>query len=120
MIFCPAALSDTLTGGFDDDSFTFDSKANCGDIITDFGNGVDDISVNGDAFGARLADGFLAAGRFKSGTNNLAGDANDRFIFNTATDKLYFDADGTGSKAAILVATFSNGVTITANDIFIF
>ncbi len=111
---------DTLTGGFDDDSFTFQSKASCGDIITDFGNGVDDISINRDAFGAGLVDGFLVAGRFKSGANNMAGDANDRFIFNTATDKLYFDADGTGSGAAILVATFANGATLTAGDIFIF
>ncbi len=111
---------DTMTGGNDSDSFTFETKDSAGDVITDFGIGNDTVTIRGDAFGAGLSDGFLAAGRFKSGANNLAGDANDRFIFNTATDKLYFDADGTGSGAAILVAAFTGDVAVTAGDIYIY
>ncbi len=110
---------DTLTGGADADNFYFDTYSSRGDVITDFANGIDALLFNDDAFGD-LADGVLAASRFKSGTNNQAGDANDRFIFNANTDQLYFDADGTGNRDAVLVATFANGATITANDIFIY
>lgn len=51
-----------------------------GDIITDFSAPSDDIWIKGSAFGGNLGSGFLAAGRFTSGTDNKADDAGDRFI----------------------------------------
>lgn len=110
---------DTLTGGANADNFYFDTFESRGDRIADFASGVDAMLFNGEAFGD-LPDGVLAASRFKTGTNAQAGDAGDRFIFNSTTDQLYFDADGTGSSFAVLVANFSNGATINASDIFIY
>ncbi len=111
---------DTLTGGIDDDQFYFSALTGLGDVITDFGVGADLLYIKGSAFGGGLEAGMLDAAQFKVGFNNKAGDRNDRFIFNAGTDTLWFDADGTGKKAAVLLATFSNGVTLDAGDIFIF
>ncbi len=46
-------------------------------------------------------------------------DSNDRFIFDHATGRLWFDADGIGGAAQQLVATFEQGATVTADDILI-
>jgi Ca2+-binding RTX toxin-like protein len=107
---------DTLTGGADDDQFFFFKRNELGDRITDFGNDIDTLNFQASAFG--LPAGPLAAGRFKSGMSNQAGDGNDRFIFNTGTGKLFFDPDGTGAQAAVLVCDIN--AIVTAANIFIF
>jgi hypothetical protein len=47
----------------------------------------------------------------------VAHDANDRVIYNTTTRGLYYDADGSGSGAAQLIATLQAGATVAATDI---
>jgi hypothetical protein len=64
--------------------------------------------------------GVLGIGRFKSGGNNQAGDGNDRFIFRTGDETLWFDRDGTGGAAPVLIADLQNGATMTYQDIVIF
>ena len=52
----------------------------------------------------------LAASKYKfitSGTGFAAGDADDRIIYNTRTDKLYYDADGKGGAAAVQIAVIT-------------
>jgi hypothetical protein len=40
-----------------------------------------------------------------------------QFLFNQATDQLWWDEDGAGTKkAAVLLATFSNGAHLVASD----
>ena len=46
-----------------------------------------------------------------------AHDSNDRVLYNTSTGQLYYDADGSGSGAAQLIATISGNPTIAATDI---
>ena len=111
---------DTLTGGTGNDSFRFQTLAEVGDIITDFSNagGNDDkFQLVASAFGGGLVAGALAATQFQSRADNVAQDANDRFIFRTTDRTLWFDADGTGAGAAVLVADLQAGATMTAADI---
>jgi Ca2+-binding RTX toxin-like protein len=46
-----------------------------------------------------------------------AHDASDRLIYNTSTGDLYYDADGTGAKAAILVAHLTGNPVLIYSDI---
>lgn len=113
--------ADTQSGGLGNDRFVFSATNQFGDRITDFAN----ASGNNDEFyiarsiGGGLAAGALAATQFLSSTGNVATTAAHRFIFNTATDTLWFDADGVGGQAGVLVATVI-GADVTAADIFLF
>ncbi len=111
---------DTLTGGLGNDSFRFQSLAEFGDQITDFGNiaGNDDrFQILASALDAGLSAGALAASQFRSRADNAAQDADDRFIFRTTDRTLWFDADGNGAGAAVLVADLQAGAVVTAADI---
>jgi len=109
------AGADTLTGGLGADKFVFRyaTIATAGaDHITDFGAGdkiyVDHPSVTGP----------LNPAAFVVGANAL--DANDRFIYYAPFDALYFDQDGVGGAAKVLMAVFDNGYVPTAADIVLF
>ncbi|QYZ71077.1 calcium-binding protein [Neotabrizicola shimadae] len=114
---------DILSGGAGNDSFQFNRLAECGDLLADFSSAAagnnDRFLISAD-FGGGLAAGSLAAGLFVSRADNLAQDGNDRFIFRTADRTLWFDADGTGTGAGVLVASLQAGATMTAADIVIF
>ncbi|MCU0533641.1 MAG: calcium-binding protein [Hydrococcus sp. Prado102] len=110
--------TDTLTGGMGADRFTFNSRNDRGDRITDFIPVDDTIVVSAAGFGGGLkAGGVLEASQFVLGT--AAGDANDRFIYNRTDGALLFDIDGTGASASIRLATLSNLPTLTHADIAI-
>ena len=113
---------DTLTGGSGNDTFRFSGLDECGDQITDFGNTVGDndrFQITAAAFGGGLVAGVLAASQFQTRTDNLAQDADDRFIFNITDRTLWFDADGNGAGAAIMVADLQAGAVVTAADILL-
>ena len=70
-----------------------------------------------------MVGGSLSASQFvlRTTNTNAAIDGNDRFIFNTVTNTLWFDVDGTGSQAAVLLATLqSTAPDLTAGDIWLF
>jgi len=107
---------DTLTGGLGRDTFVFDLPLPTGaasstpifDTITDFTHAqADHIQLSkavyaglvGAAGSVLTADEFYAAAGATS-----AHDATDHLIYNTTTGALYYDADGTGSGAAIEIA----------------
>ena len=109
------AGTDVLTGGIGTDTFLFDilkgGAANA-DTVTDF------TKLEGDSFAFSAAVfkalgtvGTLAQGAFyASATAVAAHDADDRIIYNTATGKLYYDADGIGGNAAVQIATIGAAV----------
>lgn len=102
---------DTLSGGAGSDIFEFSAPKAGADKITDFALTEDYVRIFGPAFGlqaAPLGNWFLA------GTTNRAAEAVNRFIFRTTDDTLWWDADGTGRRAPVLLATFTNGVEIDA------
>jgi Ca2+-binding RTX toxin-like protein len=118
---------DKMTGGGPgSDFFRYAKVGEGGDEITDFssddGFGDDDaFQISAAGFKGGLSAGVLGAGQFKSGGNNQAGDANDRFIFRTGDETLWFDRDGNkdGFKP-VLLADLQDGAVMTAADIFIF
>ncbi len=107
---------DTLTGGAGNDRFAFTAalgSANA-DRITDFTVG-QDLIVLGGAAGqpfAALASGALGAGAFRIAVN--PPNVDDRIIYNYGTGALHYDADGSGSGAALLIATLAPGLNLNA------
>lgn len=110
---------DTLTGGDGADDFVFLTRLSAGDIITDFSHGSDRIVLEGAAFGQGQATGALAAGHFVSGANPVALDGDDRLLFRTGDATLWYDPDGSGAKAAVLLADLQAGAVLTAADIWL-
>jgi Ca2+-binding RTX toxin-like protein len=111
---------DTLWGGAGADTFIFreNGTANA-DVIGDWTSGSDEVALDNAAMGTLGADGAFVAGdaRFWSSSTGVAHDANDRVIYNTSSGQLYYDADGNGSGAAQLIATFTGSPTVAATDI---
>ena len=103
---------DTLQGEEGDDAFVFTALGDAGDSINDFGAaaGNNDIfRITASSFGGGLVAGALAAAQFVlRSADHLAQDSSDRFVFNTTDKTLWFDADGNGAGAAILVADLQN------------
>ena len=117
------AGNDTLwgEGGADDFLFTAIGAANA-DNIRDFSSGTDDIVLDASVMTALGAEGEFSAGdiRFRSGAGLTSGqDADDRVIYNTTTRQLFYDADGSGTGAAQLIATLQSGATLVATDIVV-
>jgi Ca2+-binding RTX toxin-like protein len=87
-----------------------------GDIVTDFKQGQDKLQVSLEEFGLSSSKAFVLT----VGNNPTPGTSGPNFLFDTATDRLWFDADGKGGDhEPLLLATFENGVTLKSSD-FIF
>ncbi|MBF0213931.1 MAG: Ig-like domain-containing protein, partial [Magnetococcales bacterium] len=98
---------DLLTGGAEADQFKFLTPTELGDTITDFSAAeADRLLLVSAAFG-NLATGPLASFRFRASSTGAANSGNQRFLFNTGTGVLKYDADGNGSLAAVTVATLN-------------
>ncbi|MBY0332901.1 MAG: hypothetical protein K2X49_19760 [Acetobacteraceae bacterium] len=121
------AGADWLQGGAGSDVFRIASLADAGDIIADFEVANDRIELSSAGFGGILPVGNLADAaaapndevRFVANATGAATANGWQFIKDTATRKLWFDADGTGSQQATLVAEFTNSVTLEAHMIAI-
>ena len=99
--------TDTLSGGDGEDTYVFDTQlANTNiDTIQDFLTSEDIFQLDNDIFSS-LDLGQLDSNAFYSGTS--AVDADTRIIYNSNTGALLYDADGTGSTAAVQFATLSS------------
>ncbi|QSJ21020.1 calcium-binding protein [Nostoc sp. UHCC 0702] len=110
--------NDTLTGGIGNDSFSFTTKTQGIDTITDFSVLYDTLVVSAAGFGGSLTAGaIITADQFWIGT--AAHDAGDRFIYNNNTGGLLFDADGTGAIAGLQIATLTTQLNLTNADILV-
>jgi Ca2+-binding RTX toxin-like protein len=108
---------DRLTGGGGADSFLFDSLLNATtnvDEILDFSAAADTIALDRTVFAGVGALGTLSAAAFQTGTAAL--DANDRIIYDSATGRIFYDADGSGNGAAILFAVVDPKTALTNAD----
>ncbi|HEX6691306.1 MAG TPA: M10 family metallopeptidase C-terminal domain-containing protein [Burkholderiales bacterium] len=116
------AGNDFLIGGAGADIHLFAEAPAAGnaDNISGFASGTDKIWLD-DAWHANIgAHGNFVAGdaRFWAAAGATSGhDATDRVIYNTSNGNLYYDADGNGSGAAVLVATLNGAPTLAATDI---
>ena len=114
--------NDTLTGGLGADTFVFDTAPSAGNVdqVTDFVSASDRLNFDNATFTALGADGSFVAGdgRFAAGAGFTSGrDASDRLVYDTTTGNLYYDADGSGTGAAQLVATLQGHPALAATDI---
>lgn len=108
--------NDTLTGGSGADTFRIYADlipANV-DTITDFST-QDTMLVSPMLVG--LPEGGLPDSAFYIGS--AAHDGSDRIVYDSATGNLYFDADGTGSIAPVLMAHLPTGLALTSADFLI-
>jgi len=110
---------DTLTGGLGTDIFNFDAASTGNaDDITDFSRFQgDSITLLQSQFkNAGTAGKKLAATEFYSGASPSAT-ATQHILYDTSNGKLYYNEDGTGSGALVLIAVFDNKASLLSTDI---
>ena len=107
---------DILTGGAGKDIFVFRSFASKdSDHVADFTAKTDKLQFDSLIF--KLEIGKLDPDAFFAGTK--ARDAEDRFVYDQKTGRLYFDDDGTGAHAQKLVAILDNHAKLSVGDFII-
>lgn len=111
------AGADQLNGGAGLDTFRYAKASEGGDVIRGFSVADDTIEVSAAGFGGGLVAGALDASRFVVGT--AATQATGQFVYALLQGELYWDADGTGSGAAVLVADFAGNPYLSAADIVV-
>jgi hypothetical protein len=111
--------SDVLTGGAGADTFAFTAAPASGNLdrITDFASGTDKLAFAHSVFGA-LPVGELSPAAFVQAAAALTSD--QHVIFNQATGIVAYDADGSGSGAAVPVARLAAGQILKAQDIKVY
>lgn len=114
------AERDVLKGGEGADSFLFLDDTAANDRIVDFASGEDAIVVSAGGFGGGLVAGAaLMAAQFLVADDNVATApaGSGQFVFDQADEQLWWDADGAGAGAALLIAQLRPGATMVAADI---
>jgi serralysin len=111
------AGGDFLTGGAGDDRFVFTSKlAGDADRITDFTEG-DLLVLESSVFTGLGAGGVLTPGAFVQGT--VAMTSAQHLLYDVAQGYLYYDADGSGIGAKVLVAALNDHPVLDAGDFWV-
>ncbi len=109
---------DTLIGGDGADKFRFDvlETAANRDTISDFVHNVDRIEIVRSAFAAFAGDnaGVLSPAEFLVGSK--AQTADQHLIYNQANGALFYDVDGKGGDAQVLIAVLSSKPSLDAGD----
>ncbi|HEV2867385.1 MAG TPA: M10 family metallopeptidase C-terminal domain-containing protein, partial [Allosphingosinicella sp.] len=111
---------DKLSGGEGSDRFYFTDApgvANA-DQILDFTRGQDRIHLARYAFSGVGEASTVNKAMFALGTE--AHDASDRIIYDQATGRIFYDADGTGELPALLFATVTPGTVLTPTSFEIY
>jgi len=109
--------NDSLSGGSGKDIFVFGTKASSSNVdkITDFNVKDDTIWLENAYFkvgsGSLSKPKKMASKYFYKGAK--AHDSNDRIIYDQKKGHLYYDPDGTGSKAQVKIATLSKNLKMT-------
>lgn len=113
--------NDILRGGTGADGFFFDTALNAStnvDRLTDFEVAADTIFLDRDIFGGIADNGTLDADAFENGTT--AQDAQDRILYDEASGRIFYDADGAGGAAAVLFARVAAGTDLTNADFSVY
>jgi len=117
---------DILAGGSGKDAFVFDAKPSKRtnlDRAADFNVKDDAIWLENRIFttlgkaGSVSKPAALNKAFFKVG--DMAKDKNDHVIYNKKTGVLSYDADGSGSGAAVEIAQLKSGLALTYKDFFV-
>jgi Ca2+-binding RTX toxin-like protein len=112
--------SDQLSGGMGNDVFVYMATTEGGDRLLDFSkDGNDSIHLAAAAFGDHAVGG-LARGEFQASNASVAKTEAVRIIYDRNDRKVWYDADGSGEQAAILLMTLQPDVTFVASDVLFF
>ena len=100
------------------DGVTFANQVNA-DHILDFNIGQGDVfEISASAFGGGLVAGTDATGKFSASTSDTFASGTERFHFNTATETLLYDSNGsTAGGTQIALAILQAGGTVDAAHI---
>jgi VCBS repeat-containing protein len=109
------AGSDVMSGGAGADLFDIQSSSTGPDQITDFAGGSDKIRVWKSGFDGLSGNSVSLV----SGSDPAATQASGQFLYDTDNGQLFWDADGTGSGDAVLIATFTNVPSLEASDFIV-
>ncbi|MBF0609604.1 MAG: hypothetical protein G8345_05885 [Magnetococcales bacterium] len=110
--------ADSLTGGAGADTFRYMNLNDAGDTINDFSLASDKLEFYGPYFG-QLAAGEVGGQYFVANTSGVAQTAEQRFVYNTTSGLLSFDADGVGGSGAVAMVTLNPAVNLAASNILI-
>jgi Ca2+-binding RTX toxin-like protein len=106
---------DDLTGGAGADVFVFDRPTGTSaDRVRDFVSGIDEVAVRGSDYG--LATGALSDASYFALSAAAANVDHGRFLYNTTTGALAWDADGRAATANVTIATFNPGQVLAFSD----
>jgi len=114
------AGNDTLKGGTGKDTFVFNTALSASgnvDRLSDFSVLDDTIHLDNAVFTKLATTGTLNSAYLRVGSAAL--DTNDYLLFNKVTGALSYDADGSGSGAAIQFATLTAGLSLLNTDFFV-
>ncbi|WP_394893486.1 calcium-binding protein [Mesorhizobium sp. AaZ16] len=112
--------ADTLTGGYGNDTFVFNTALGATNIdtITDF-KPVDDTIQLDNAIFTTLGLGVLAAGAFRTNVTGAAQDADDRIIYESDSGRVWYDSNGNAAGGNFLFADLAGGLALTNNDFLV-
>ncbi|QYZ71953.1 calcium-binding protein [Neotabrizicola shimadae] len=123
------AGSDVVLGGLGQDEITlgtgadrvaYASSTEGGDTVTDFNVAADTFQFAAAGFAGLVAGSSLGVtGQFVSNASGTADGAMAQVVYDNDDGLLFWDADGTGSGSAVLIATLSNLAGLTAADFLI-
>ena len=108
---------DTLTGGKGKDSFVFHNLDEGVDIITDFSVKDDILLFSAISFGDDLMAGVISSEMFVIGT--AATDDKHRFIYDDLSGDLFYDRDGNGDDAQVIVAQLGSGLNLSHSNFWL-
>ncbi len=112
------AGADTLFGGAGADAFRFLVTGEGGDVIRDFDRAQGDVIALATTGFRRGTAAMLVADRnFIAQTDPQPPVREVAFLYDTATGALRYDVDGSGSIAAVLLATLAGAPALSAADI---
>ncbi len=115
------AGNDNLSGNAGLDVFRFASPLGNSNVdrISDF-NVVDDrLQLENSVFTKLTTTGVLSASNFRASTTGNAADSNDFVLYDTDSGQLFYDADGSGTGAKVLVATLITLPVLSSAEIFV-
>ena len=106
---------DIMAGGAGNDTFAWNAPTEGGDNITDFKIlGTDVLQFNAAAFGFTAPHLLVNGSEFIANNSPVANHAGPTFLMETDVHNLFFDADGNGGGAAVLIAHIN--VNAVASD----
>jgi Ca2+-binding RTX toxin-like protein len=115
-VLAGGGAADRLSGGAGRDAFLFDTALRTAgiDTILDFTSADDTIQLDQTMFAGLADTGTLRLAAFRQGTE--AQDDSDRILYDQATGRIFYDTDGNGDGAAILLARVDPGTALTNAD----